>query len=85
MTEAVFAFLLIVGVEPTAYFLTGNHSTIELYRTYRDELPLLLHNLLDCIIQLTTYLLPRELLSDVLRPMYCIATAHQPRTMRTSS
>ena len=84
MTEAVFAFLLIVGVEPTAYFLKGNHSTIELYRTYRDELPLLLDNLLEYRIQLTTYLLPRELLSDVLRPMSCIKTVHQPLTLHTS-
>jgi hypothetical protein len=44
----------------------------------------LLHTLLEYKIQLTTYLLPRELLSDVLRPMSCIATVHQPRTLHTS-
>ena len=52
--------------------------------TYRDELPLLLHTLLEYEIQLTTYLLPRELLSDVLRPMSCIKTVHRPLTLRTS-
>ena len=45
-------------------------------RTYRDELPLLLHKVLLYTIQLTTYLLPRELLSDASRPVFCIATAH---------
>ena len=67
MTEAVFAFLLIVGVEPTVYFLKGNRPTIRLYRTYCDVLPQLPHTLLEYTIQHTTYLLPRELLSRLLR------------------
>ena len=35
--------------------------------TYYDVLPQLLHNLLDYVIQHTTYLLPRGLLSRILR------------------
>ncbi len=38
--------------------------------TYYDVLPQLLHNLLDYIIQHTTYLLSRGLLSSTSRPMY---------------
>jgi len=38
--------------------------------TYYDVLPQLLHNLLDCIIQHTTYLLPCGLLSRLSRPMW---------------
>jgi len=41
----------------------------------------LLNNLLDCRIQLTTYLLSRGLLSDVSRPVSCITTVHWPLTL----
>ena len=58
------------GVEPSAYSLTENHSTIELIATYNDVLPQLLYTLLECRIQHTTYLSSRGLLSDVSRPVY---------------
>ena len=51
--------------------------------TYCDELPLLLHNLLDCIIQLTTYLLSCGLLSRLLRSVYCVSQRN-PLTTKTA-
>ena len=84
-TETDFAFLLIVGVEPTAYFLKGNHSTIELYLTYCDVLSQLLHKVLLYKIQHATYLLSCELLSRFLRPMYtyCYISINHSNCIRT--
>ena len=70
-------FVYKVGFEPTAVSLTEKYSTIELFATYRNVLPQLLNNLLDCPIQHATYLLPRELLSDVSRP---VSTFHNAAT-----
>ena len=70
-------FVYKVGVEPTAYSLTENHSTIELFATYRNVLPQLPHTLLEYTIQHATYLLSRGLLSNVLRPM---STFHNAAT-----
>ena len=52
--------------------------------TYCDVLTLLLNNLLDYPIQHTTYLLPRELLSRLLRPMsaYCYTATNHANCIR---
>ena len=70
-------FVYIEGVEPSAVSLTEKYSTIELYATYRNVLPQLLNNLLDCPIQHATYLLSRGLLSDVSRS---VSTFHNAST-----
>ena len=77
-------FVYIEGFEPSAVFLTGKYSTVELYATYCDVLPQLLNNLLDCRIQHTTYLLSCGLLGHASRPVSSIATNHQPLTLRLS-
>jgi hypothetical protein len=69
MTEAVFAFLLDSWDRTNSPFLNRELRYHYAISTYCDVLPQLLNNLLDCRIQHTTYLLPRELLSDVLRPV----------------
>ena len=76
--------LLIVGVEPTAYFLKGNHSTIELYLTYCDVLTQLLHTLLEYKIQHTTYLLSCGLLSRLLRYVSGLGFRVPPLTTQTA-
>lgn len=48
-------FIYIEGFEPSAVSLTEKYSTIELYATYDDVLPQLLHTLLD-----TEYNTPRS-------------------------
>ena len=63
-------FVYKVGFEPTAVSLTEKYSTIELFATYRNVLPQLIHTFLTYRIQHATYLLSRGLLSDVLRLMY---------------
>ena len=63
-------FLMIVGIEPTAFCLIDRRSTNELYRTYCDVLTQLLHKVLLYTIQHTTYLLSCELLSSLLRSVY---------------
>ena len=73
------------GFEPSAVFLKGKYSTIELFATYCDVLTQLLNNLLDCPIQHTTYLLSCGLLGDASRPLSNIATDQQPLTLRLSS
>ena len=84
MTEAVFAFLFDSWDRTNSLLLKRQSRYHYAISTYRDELPLLLNNLLDYPIQLTTYLLSCGLLSRLLRPTYCIATAHQPRILHTS-
>ena len=52
--------------------------------TYCDELPQLLHNLLDCIIQLTTCLLSCELLNRLLRSVSGLGFRVPPLTTQTA-
>ena len=72
-------FVYKVGVEPTAYSLTENHSTIELFATYYDVLPQLLYTLLD-----TEYNTPRTFcLADysVMFHDQCLRLTTQPPTI----
>ena len=86
ITEAVFAFLFDSWSWTNSQMLKRHSHYHYAISTYCDELTQLLNNLLDYTIQLTTYLLPCELLSRLLRYVTGLGfrVSHKPFKLHTS-